>query len=202
MESKPFTARVLSSIDLDPLPHHISSEIVVVPENAGGHGPYITFQDLFQFILEREEIECSESGADFDYQIIVAISPVVPSGTGSEKINGGDVMFPSHRSDYLGQLLNGIFLAEQIAEHVDVNGTELEKCYEKQPGIGRTSKYQSLSISSRERAMMFVVTELTVLTSTADAVFRSKGMKLNGVQMTVNNLMQELQGTTVRLDRS
>ncbi len=49
--------------------------------------------------------------------------------------------------------------------------------------------------------MMFVVTELTVLTSTADAVFRSKGMKLNGVQMTVNNLMQELQGTTVRLDR-
>ncbi len=29
--------------------------------------------------------------------------------------------------------------------------------------------------------MMFVVTELTVLTSTADAVFRSKGMKLNGV---------------------
>ena len=50
--------------------------------------------------------------------------------------------------------------------------------------------------------MMFVVTELTVLTSTADVVFRSKGMKLNGVQMTVNNLMQELQGTTVRLDRS
>lgn len=59
-----------------------------------------------------------------------------------------------------------------------------------------------LQTPSRERAMMFVVTELTVLTSTADAVFRSKGMKLNGVQMTVNNLMQELQGTTVRLDRS
>lgn len=58
-----------------------------------------------------------------------------------------------------------------------------------------------LQTPSRERAMMFVVTELTVLTSTADAVFRSKGMKLNGVQMTVNNLMQELQGTTVRLDR-
>ena len=59
-----------------------------------------------------------------------------------------------------------------------------------------------LQTPSRERAMMFVVTELTVLTSTADAVFRSRGMKLNGVQMTVNNLMQELQGTTVRLDRS
>lgn len=58
-----------------------------------------------------------------------------------------------------------------------------------------------LQTPSRERAMMFVVTELTVLTSTADAVFRSRGMKLNGVQMTVNNLMQELQGTTVRLDR-
>lgn len=58
-----------------------------------------------------------------------------------------------------------------------------------------------LQTPSRERAMMFVVTELTVLTSTADAVFRSRGMKLNGVQMTVNNLMQELQSTTVRLDR-
>ena len=58
-----------------------------------------------------------------------------------------------------------------------------------------------LQTPSRERAMMFVVTELTVLTSTADAVFRSRGMKLNGVQMTMNNLMQELQGTTVRLDR-
>ncbi len=58
-----------------------------------------------------------------------------------------------------------------------------------------------LQTPSRERAMMFVVSELTVLTSTADAVFRSRGMKLNGVPMTVNNLMQELQGTTVRLDR-
>lgn len=59
-----------------------------------------------------------------------------------------------------------------------------------------------LQTPSRERAMMFVVSELTMLTSTADAVFRSRGMKLNGVPMTVNNLMQELQGTTVRLDRS
>lgn len=58
-----------------------------------------------------------------------------------------------------------------------------------------------LQTPSRERAMMFMVSELTVLTSTADAVFRSKGLKLNGVQMTVNNLMQELQGTTIRLDR-
>ena len=53
-------------------------------KNPGGHGPHIAFQDLLQLILEREQIECSESGADLDYQIIVAIPSVIPSGTGSE----------------------------------------------------------------------------------------------------------------------
>lgn len=59
-----------------------------------------------------------------------------------------------------------------------------------------------LQTPSRENAMIFMVSELTVLTSTADAVFRREGMTLNGSTMTMNGLMNELMGSTVRLDRS
>lgn len=58
-----------------------------------------------------------------------------------------------------------------------------------------------LQTPSREEAMIFMVSELTVLTSTADAVFRREGMTLNGSRMTMNGLMHELVGSTVRLDR-
>lgn len=58
-----------------------------------------------------------------------------------------------------------------------------------------------LQTPSRENAMMFMVSELAVLTTTADAVFRSKGMTLNGSRMTMNSLMHELVGSTIRLDR-
>lgn len=58
-----------------------------------------------------------------------------------------------------------------------------------------------LQTPSRENAMMFMVSELAVLTTTADAVFRSKGMTLNGSRMTMNALMHELVGSTIRLDR-
>lgn len=139
-----FIAGVSRLVDQNTVPHHITSEIVVVPENAGSHGTYIAFEDLLQLVLEREQIECSESRADLDYQIIVAILSVIPSGTGSEEIHGSHVIFPSHGSDDPGQLPDGILLAERIAEHIDANGTELERCCERRPGIGQTSKYQPL----------------------------------------------------------
>ena len=58
-----------------------------------------------------------------------------------------------------------------------------------------------LQTPSRENAMMFMVSELAVLTTTADAVFRREGMTLNGSRMTMNALMHELVGSTIRLDR-
>lgn len=59
-----------------------------------------------------------------------------------------------------------------------------------------------LQTPSRERAMMFVVSEIALLNSIADAIFRRRGLRLNGEQMTMNNLMRELRRTNIEIDRS
>lgn len=59
-----------------------------------------------------------------------------------------------------------------------------------------------LQTPSRERAMMFIVSEIALISSIADAVFRREGLTLDGRTMTVNSLIQALQGTTVKLDRN
>ena len=58
-----------------------------------------------------------------------------------------------------------------------------------------------LQTPAREHAMMFVVSEIALIASIADAMLRRGGVRLDGVQLTVNRLLHELHGTTVQLDR-
>lgn len=89
---KPLIARKISSINPNLLSHNISCEVIIVLENTSRHRSHIMLQDKLQFIFECEQIECSESWADLDNHIIIAISSVISSGTGSEEIHSSDMM--------------------------------------------------------------------------------------------------------------